>query len=355
MPPSSPRSIKKFLDDYVIGQDHAKEVLSVAVYNHYKRLEHPVIDGVEIDKSNILMLGPTGVGKTLLAQSVARMLDVPFAITDATSLTEAGYVGEDVEGIIARLLQAADYDVKRAERGIAFIDELDKKRTREVSGSTNRDVAGEGVQQALLTLLEGNDVMTPVGPRRGPNVDLVKVNTRNILFILSGAFVGLDRVVEQSFNDSAGIGFNAKQSVPDKTILRRVQPEHLVKYGLIPELVGRLPVITPLDNLDEELLVRILTQPRNAIIKQFNKMFALDGVDLQFDDEALQAIAKQAQARKTNGRALRGVLESCLLRTQFDLADLREQGVVSIIVHRETVTDGVLPEMIYHQARAVSA
>jgi ATP-dependent Clp protease ATP-binding subunit ClpX len=318
-------------------------------------MDHPVIDGVEIDKSNILMLGPTGVGKTLLAQSVARMLDVPLAITDATSLTEAGYVGEDVEGIIARLLQAAEYDVKRAERGIVFLDELDKKRTRDVSGSTHRDVSGEGVQQALLTLIEGNDVMTPVGPRRGPNVDLVKVNTRNILFILSGAFIGLDRIVEQSLDDSSSMGYNAKQSVPDKTILRQVRPEHLVKFGLIPELVGRLPVITPLDNLDEELLIRILTKPRNAIIKQFTKMFALDGVDLQFDDEALQAIAKQAQIRKTNGRALRGVLESCLLRTQFDLIDLREQGVKRIIVHRATITDGTMPEMIYQQARAASA
>lgn len=349
----SPRSIKDFLDQYVIGQEHAKEVLAVAVYNHYKRLENPVIDGVEIDKSNILIYGPTGVGKTLLAQSIARMLDVPLSIADATSLTEAGYVGEDVEHIIGRLLQAADYDVKRAERGIVFLDEFDKKSKREVSGNTYRDVAGEGVQQALLKLLEGSDVMVPSGPRRGPNVEMVKVNTKNILFIMGGAFIGLDRIVDQGIDPTAAIGFNAKLTVIGR-LGREVEPEHLVKYGLIPELVGRLPVITGLSDLDEEQLVRVLTEPKHAIIKQYTKMFALDGVILQFDDDALLAVAKLARARKTNGRALRGVIESRLLRTQFNLPDLRESGAERIIVTAACITDGREPEVIY-SARKIKA
>jgi len=347
-PVPSPCSIKDFLDQYVIGQDHAKEVLAVAVYNHYKRLEHPVIDGVEIDKSNILLYGPTGVGKTLLAQSIARMLDVPFLITDATSLTEAGYVGEDVEHIISRLLQAADHDVKRTERGIVFIDEWDKKRSRDVTGTTHRDVAGEGVQQAVLKLLEGTDVMVPASNRRGPNVELVKVNTRNILFILGGAFIGLDRIVDDV---GTAIGYG---TVLQKTVPRVVEPEHLMKYGMIPELVGRLPVIAGLDDLDEQQLVLVLTEPRNAIIKQYTAMFALDGIHLQFDQEALLAVGKQARARKTNGRALRAVLESRLLRTQFRLPDLRDQGVERVIVHAATITDGQEPEMIY-AARRVRA
>ena len=342
----SPRSIRDFLDEYVIGQDHAKEVLSVAVYNHYKRLGHPVIDGVEIDKSNILMYGPTGVGKTLLVQSIARMLDVPLAITDATALTEAGYVGEDVENIITRLLQAGDYDVKRAERGIVFLDEFDKKRSREVSGTAHRDVAGEGVQQALLKLLEGNEIMVPSGPRRGPNVEMTKVDTRNILFILGGAFIGLDRIVE---GRDVGIGFGAVLASDGGK--RCVEPEHLVKYGLIPELVGRLPVITGLDDLDEAQLVRVLTEPRNAIVKQYIAMFALDGIQLQFDAAALAEVAKLARSRKTNGRALRGVLEQRLLRTQFNLPDLRDNGAERIIVNAATIVDGREPEVIYTARR----
>ena len=342
-PLPSPRSIKQFLDEYVIGQEHAKEVLAVAVYNHYKRLEHPVIDGVEIDKSNILLYGPTGVGKTLLAHSIARMLDVPLVIADATSLTEAGYVGEDVENIVGRLLQAADYDVKRAERGIIFLDEFDKKRSREVSGTTHRDVAGEGVQQSILKLLEGSEIMVPSGPRRGPNVEMTKINTKNILFILGGAFIGLDRIVE---DQGSSMGFGAVLGTASKP-LRDVEPEHLVKYGLIPELVGRLPVISRLDDLDETQLIRVLTEPRNAIITQYTKMFALDGIHLQFDQDALDAVAKLARSRKTNGRALRGVLEARLLRTQYNLPDLREQGVERIIVHAATITDGRDPEVIY--------
>ena len=342
-PLPSPRSIKEFLDQYVIGQDHAKEVLAVAVYNHYKRLENPVIDGVEIDKSNILLYGPTGVGKTLLAQSIARMLDVPLTITDATALTEAGYVGEDVENIVGRLLQAADYDVKRAERGICFIDEFDKKRSREVSGTTHRDVAGEGVQQSVLKLLEGSEIMVPAGPRRGPNVEMTKINTKNILFIMGGAFIGLDRIVA---DQGTSIGFGAPLDQGDNPP-REVEPEHLVKYGLIPELVGRLPVISRLDDLDEAQLIKVLTEPRNAIIKQYIKMFAVEGVQLQFDQDALNAVAKVARSRKTNGRALRGVLEARLLRTQYNLPDLREQGAERIIVHLATITDGREPEVIY--------
>jgi ATP-dependent Clp protease ATP-binding subunit ClpX len=346
-PAASPRSIKTFLDRYVIGQDTAKEILSVAVYNHYKRLATPVIDGVEIDKSNILLYGPTGVGKTLLVQSIARMLDVPLAIADATALTEAGYVGDDVENIIGRLLHAADHDVKRAERGIIFLDEIDKKRSRATSTTSQHDATGEGVQQALLTLLEGSDLMVPVGPRRGPNSDMVKVNTRNILFILGGAFNGLDRIVAQSLNDASTIGFGAKIDMATDRLLHKVQPEHLIKYGMIPELVGRIPIITALDDLDEAQLVRVLTEPKNAIVQQYIKMFAQDGIQLEFKEDALRAVAALARARKTNGRALRGVLETCLTKLQYNLPDLRDQGVERVIIHAATITDGTEPEVTY--------
>jgi ATP-dependent Clp protease ATP-binding subunit ClpX len=349
-----PREIKDYLDQYVIGQNHTKEVLSVAVYNHYKRLENPVIDGIEIDKSNILMIGQTGVGKTLLAKSIARMLDVPLTIVDTTSLTEAGYVGDDVESIISRLLQAADNDVKKAERGIIFLDEIDKKRSREVTGSSNKDVTGEGVQQALLKLLEGTETMVASGNRRGPNADLVKVNTHNILFILGGAFVGLDKILEQ---EETSIGYGAKvdkQKIQSKDSFRRVEPEHLIKFGLIPELIGRVPVITMLDELDEDQLVRILTEPKNALIKQYSKMFALDGIDLTFDADALQAVARLARTRKTNGRALRSVLESRLLRTQFDLPDMKAKGISEIIVRKATIVDGTEPDVVYKAIAATS-
>lgn len=354
----TPRSIKTFLDQYVIGQDHAKEVLAVAVYNHYKRLEHPVIEDVEIDKSNCLLVGQPGVGKTLLAHTVARMLDVPIISYDATALTEAGFVGADIEDTLSRLLQAADYDVKRAERGIIFLDEIDKKAKREVTGTSTRDMAGEGVQQALLKLLEGTEIMVPSSGRKGPNVDLVKINTRNILFILGGSFIGLEKIIEQSLKGSVSIGFGAQVSIPESTtsdLLRQVEPEHLVKYGLIPELVGRVPVISVLDDLDEEQLMRILTEPKNALVRQYVKMFALDGITLSFEPEALRAVAKRARQRKTNGRALRGVMEQRLLKTQFNLPDLREQGVEKIIVGVATITDGAEPTLIYKTAKKTAS
>lgn len=351
--PPTPREIKQFLDLYVIGQDHAKETLAVAVYNHYKRLNHPIIGDVEIEKSNILMFGPTGVGKTLLAQTIARMLDVPFAIADATSLTEAGYVGDDVESIITRLLQAADNDPRKAERGIVFLDEIDKKRSKSEGGSSSRDVSGEGVQQALLKLFEGADVLVPInGARKNPNTEMVKISTRNILFIVGGAFVGLDKVVERALAGEAGtIGFNLKailkNSQKTAELLRRVEPEHLIAYGLIPELVGRLPVITALDELDEGQLVRVLTEPKNAVIKQYTALFKLDGVDLSFDTEALASIAHIARLRKTGGRALRSVIEARLMRTQFNLPDLRRQGANRIVVHADTFDADAPPEVFF--------
>ena len=348
----NPREIKEFLDEYVIGQDYAKEILSVSVYNHYKRLENPVIDGVEIDKANLLVVGKSGTGKTLLAQTIARFLEVPFAIADATSLTEAGYVGEDVESIISRLLTSANNDVKKAERGIIFIDEIDKKAARNTN-SGNRDVSGEGVQQALLKMLEGADVMVaPAGVKKSPSTELTKVNTKNILFIVGGAFNGLEKIVERSISkDQIGIGFGAKciDKVKSKDIdlLRQLEPEHLVEFGLIPELVGRLPIIAPLSELDEDQLVHVLTGPKNAIIKQFVAMFRVEGVQLDFTEAALMAVAKIAKLRKTNGRALRSVLESVLMKTQFKLPDFRENGVVRILIGEGTITGASDPEVFF--------
>lgn len=350
----TPREIKVFLDDYVIGQDHAKEVLSVAVYGHYKRLANPVVEGVELEKSNVLMIGPTGSGKTLLAQTVARMVQVPFAIADATSLTEAGYVGDDVESVITRLLQAAAFDVRQAERGIVFIDEIDKKAQKgREGGGTTRDVSGEGVQQALLKLLEGSEVLVPPqGGRKNPNQEMIKVNTKNILFIVGGAFVGLDKIIDRAVNkDAAGIGFGAKsvgkQQRKLSDLMARLEPDHLVSYGLIPELIGRLPIFTVLDELTEDELVHVLTEPKNSIVRQYKAMFKLDGVELEFESPALHAVAKQARLRKTGGRALRAVLESRLLRTLFELPDLRKDGAERIVVHEGAISSGEAPRIHY--------
>ena len=332
----TPRQIKDHLDQYVIGQEDAKKTIAVAVYNHYRRLDNPVVDGVEIEKSNILMFGPTGSGKTLIAQSIARMLDVPLAIVDATGLTEAGYVGEDVESIVTRLLTAANGDPKRAERGIIFIDEMDKKRGKGGEGTSGtRDVSGEGVQQGLLKLLEGTEIM--VAPQ-GKGKELVKLNTKNILFIVGGAFVGLDKIVSasQPGGQKNGIGMGAKNMSKAKPataeLLRKVQPEHLVKFGLIPELIGRLPVYAPLEELSEDQLVRVLTEPKNAVVKQFTARFGLDNVALEFTPEALNEVAKIARVRKTGARGLRSVIENSLMTMQFELPELSGQGITKVVV-----------------------
>jgi ATP-dependent Clp protease ATP-binding subunit ClpX len=347
----SPRKIKDHLDQYVIGQDEAKKAIAVAVYNHYRRLDNPEIDGVEIEKSNILMLGPTGSGKTLIAQSIARMLDVPLAITDATSLTEAGYVGEDVESIVTRLLQSAQYNVKAAERGIIFIDEIDKKRGKE-GGGASKDVSGEGVQQALLKLLEGTEIMVPAGGKRGPAAELLKVNTKNILFIVGGAFVGLDKQIERGLKNetTSAIGFSAKSVNKKHThaeLYDKLQPEHLIKYGMIPELIGRLPVYAILEELTEDQLVTILTEPKNALVRQFAARFSLDEIELTFTPEALRAVAKIAKDRKTGARGLRSVVESTLKDTQFELPELADQGVFEIVVGEDCVTSKAPPEKVY--------
>lgn len=347
----NPTKIKEFLDQYIIGQDYAKMVMSVAVTNHYKRLAHPVVDGVEIEKSNILIFGPTGSGKTLLAQTIARYLDVPFVIADATSLTEAGYVGDDVESIVSKLLQNAGGDVAKAERGIIYLDEIDKKHKKDGGGSGSRDVSGEGVQQALLKLLEGSEIMVPTtGGKKSPQSDMVKINTRNILFIVGGAFVGLEKVVEKSLNKEAGLGFNSKimdKSKPLDDLLRHAKPEHLVQFGIIPELIGRLPVAAPLEELATSQLVRVLTEPKNAVIKQFEKLFAIEGIELVFEPAALEEVAKIAKERKTGARGLRSVIENKLIKTQFNLINYRDAGAIKVIVTRETFTNDEEPKVIY--------